>query len=87
MVSTSVFTIDLPLLKRGCSPRPVIPWTMGRYQALAFAKIWSHKARLPNATTMWEMYPGPKTMIYKTLPGQFCSCRILSFWTRLALRR
>jgi hypothetical protein len=33
-------------------------WTLGRYQAFGFAKVWSKKARLPSIKNMWAAYPG-----------------------------
>ena len=37
---------------------------MGRYQSLAFAKIWSGKARLPSEENMWAEYPGAKRSLF-----------------------
>ncbi|WWC93187.1 hypothetical protein V866_000020 [Kwoniella sp. B9012] len=34
----------------------VRPWTFGRYQSLAFAKIWKGTARLPNKDRLWKQY-------------------------------
>ncbi|KAJ7451331.1 FAD/NAD-P-binding domain-containing protein [Mycena latifolia] len=32
------------------------PWTYGRYQSTAFAKVWAGTARLPSRARMWEDY-------------------------------
>jgi len=32
------------------------PWTLGRYQSLALAKVWQGTARLPTEKEMWEQY-------------------------------
>ncbi|WVQ68656.1 uncharacterized protein L199_006865 [Kwoniella botswanensis] len=34
----------------------VRPWTFGRYQSLAFAKVWKGTARLPNKERLWKQY-------------------------------
>ena len=39
-------------------------WTLGTFQALAFAKTWSGKARLPNEAIRWAMYQGPKRSFF-----------------------
>jgi len=35
-----------------------IPWTLGQFAALGYARVWSGKARLPTIKKMWETYPG-----------------------------
>ncbi|KAF8312913.1 FAD/NAD(P)-binding domain-containing protein [Clavulina sp. PMI_390] len=35
-----------------------LPWTIARYQALGFARVWAGKARLPSQERMWATYPG-----------------------------
>lgn len=47
------------------TPLSVRPWTLGRFQALAFAKTWSGKALLPSTEKMWSEYPGPKRSLFK----------------------
>ncbi|KAJ7488272.1 FAD/NAD-P-binding domain-containing protein [Mycena latifolia] len=37
-----------------------LPWTHGRYQSYAFAKVWTGKARLPNHQRMWQDYQDGK---------------------------
>ncbi|KAJ7143904.1 FAD/NAD-P-binding domain-containing protein [Mycena epipterygia] len=36
------------------------PWTHGIYQSLAFAKVWTGKARLPSPKQMWRDYQDKK---------------------------
>ncbi|WVW85175.1 hypothetical protein I302_107213 [Kwoniella bestiolae CBS 10118] len=48
------FYIDDPTL----AFTTVRPWTVGRYQALAFAKVWEGTARLPTIEQQWKEYPG-----------------------------
>ncbi|KAJ6526811.1 hypothetical protein B0H19DRAFT_1275646 [Mycena capillaripes] len=36
------------------------PWTDGRYQSYAFAKVWTGKARLPSRERMWADYQNNK---------------------------
>ncbi|KZW01900.1 FAD/NAD(P)-binding domain-containing protein [Exidia glandulosa HHB12029] len=36
------------------------PWTVGTLAALAVARTWSGKARLPNLQKRWEQYNGPQ---------------------------
>ncbi|WWC93186.1 hypothetical protein V866_000019 [Kwoniella sp. B9012] len=48
------FYIDDPTL----AFTTVRPWTVGRYQALAFAKVWEGTARLPSIEQQWKDYPG-----------------------------
>lgn len=49
-----------------CSCTIVNPWDDGRFQALAFAKVWSEKARLPSSANMWKKYHGP---VEGAIPG------------------
>jgi len=54
-----------------------------RYQALAFAKVWSGKAKLPNEARMWEEYPGAKRMSQIEpfgTPGQQALTRLFITW-------
>ncbi|WWC71200.1 uncharacterized protein I206_105153 [Kwoniella pini CBS 10737] len=48
------FYIDDPTL----AFTTVRPWTVGQYQALAFAKVWEGTARLPAIEQQWKEYPG-----------------------------
>jgi len=48
------FYIDDPTL----AFTTVRPWTVGRYQSLAFAKVWQGTARLPSIEQQWHEYPG-----------------------------
>lgn len=51
----------------------VRPWTIGRYQSYAFAKVWEGTARLPTQKQMREDYEIGKYHfrgLYGTLPAE-----------------
>ncbi|WVQ83502.1 hypothetical protein IAT38_005643 [Cryptococcus sp. DSM 104549] len=48
------FYIDDPTL----AFTTVRPWTLGRYQGLAFAKVWEGSARIPTIKQQWKDYRG-----------------------------
>lgn len=57
----------------------VRPWTLGRYQALGFAKVWTGTARLPSQSRLWDDYHnnnhwgGGSKVVFGTLEEE-CEC-------------
>ncbi|EJD42264.1 FAD/NAD(P)-binding domain-containing protein [Auricularia subglabra TFB-10046 SS5] len=57
------------------------PWTVGTHAALAVARTWSGKARLPNEARRWQQYQGPTRNSFFT--GLFATLGHQSFARQL----